>query len=125
MGRRRIPQTTAEYARWLARSIADRYRPVWFEPDTALFLSMALEGYASWLDDHETNKLTFTVTAIDDMDHARVIAAADNIEVAWAAFSAATPKQNVGSLILHQRARLIARHPPDKNLKLLIPAPGS
>lgn len=84
---------------------------------------MALEGYASWLDDREASNLTFTITVVDDMDHSRVIAAADNIEVAWAAFSAAAPKQKVGKLILHQRARLIAQHPPDKNLKLLIAAP--
>jgi len=60
---RRIPQNTAEYARWLAAEISRRYRPTWFEPDTAMFLAMALEGYASWLDQKEAKGLSFTVTA--------------------------------------------------------------
>jgi hypothetical protein len=44
---RRIPENTAEYARWLAQSISRRFRPVFFEPDTAMFAAMALEGYAN------------------------------------------------------------------------------
>jgi hypothetical protein len=61
---RRIPQNTAEYARWLGGEISRRYRPTWFEPDTAMFLAMALEGYANWLDQKEAKALNFTVTAI-------------------------------------------------------------
>lgn len=78
-----------------------------------MFLAMALEGYASWLDQREANALTFTVTAIDDLGTSRVIAAADNIEVAWAAYSAAIPKQTRSRLVLHQRARIIAQHPTE------------
>jgi hypothetical protein len=110
---RRIPQNTAEYARWLAREISRRHRPTWFEPDTAMFLAMALEGYASWLDDKEAKTLNFTVTAIDDLATSRVIAGADNVEVAWAAYSAAIPKQTRGRLVLHQQARIIAQHPSE------------
>lgn len=110
---RRIPQNTAEYARWLAGEISRRYRPTWFEPDTAMFLAMALEGYAGWLDHKEASVLNFTVTAIDDLGVSRVIAAADNVEVAWAAYSAAVPKQTRGRLMLHQKARIIAQHPAE------------
>jgi len=112
-GGRRIPQNTAQYARWLAGEISRRYRPTWFEPDTAMFLAMALEGYASWLDQREAKALTFTVTAIDDLGTSRVVAAADNVEVAWAAYSAAIPKQARGRLVLHQQARIIAQHPSE------------
>jgi hypothetical protein len=109
---RRIPQNTAEYARWLAGEISRRFRPTWFEPDTAMFLAMALEGYASSLDHQQASALNFTVTAIDDVGTSRVIAAADNVEVAWAAYSASIPKQTRGRLVLHQKARIIAQHPP-------------
>jgi hypothetical protein len=76
-----------------------------------MFLAMALEGYANWLDQQEANALNFTVTAIDDRGTSRVVAAADNVEVAWAAYSAAIPKQTHGRLVLHQKARIIAQHP--------------
>ena len=59
------------------------------------------------------------MTAIDDFGGARVIAAADNVEVAWAAYSAAIPKQGHGKLILHQRARIIAQHPPEAGQTLV------
>jgi hypothetical protein len=110
---RRIPQNTAEYARWLAGEISRRYRPTWFEPDTAMFLAMALEGYANWLDQKEAKALNFTVTAIDDLGTSRVVAAAENVEVAWAAYSAAIPKHTRGCLVLHQKARIIAQHPTE------------
>ena len=116
---RRVPQNTAEYARWLAGEISRRYRDTWFARDTTMFVAMALEGYADFLDSNATTKLTFTVTAIDEFEHGRVIAAADNIEVAWAAYSAAVPKQTRGRLVLHQSARIIAQHPPDAGQKLL------
>ncbi len=64
--RRRIPEDTAEYARWLAAEIAGRYRPTWFEPSTAMFLSMALEGYAELLDRKAASELNFSVTSFDD-----------------------------------------------------------
>ena len=116
---RRIPENTAEYSRWLANSISRRFRPVFFEPDTAMFVAMALEGYANWLDQKQASELTFTVTTIDDFGGSRVIAAADNVEVAWAAYSAAIPKQSHGKLILHQRSRIIAQHPPEAGQKLV------
>lgn len=117
--RRRVPQNTAEYARWLAGEISRRYRDTWFARDTTMFVAMALEGYADFLDSNATTKLTFTVTAIDEFEHGRVIAAADNIEVAWAAYSAAVPKQMSGRIVLHQSARIIAQHPPEAGQKLL------
>ena len=117
--RRRVPQNTAEYARWLAGEISRRYRDTWFARDTTMFVAMALEGYADLLDSNATTKLTFTVTAIDEFEHGRVIAAADNIEVAWAAYSAAIPKHTRGRLVLHQSARIIAQHPPEAGQKLL------
>lgn len=116
---RRIPQNTAEYSRWLAGEVSRRYRDTWFTRDTTMFVAMALEGYADFLDSNATTKLTFTVTAIDEFEHGCVIAAADNIEVAWAAYSAAVPKQTHGRLILHQSARVIAQHPPEAGQKLL------
>jgi hypothetical protein len=116
---RRVPQNTAEYARWLAGEISRRYRDTWFARDTTMFVAMALEGYADLLDSNATTKLTFTITAIDEFEHGRVIAAADNIEVAWAAYSAAIPKQTHGCLVLHQSARIIARHPPESGQKLI------
>jgi hypothetical protein len=51
------------------------------------------------------------VTAFDDLGTSRVVAAADNVEVAWAAYSAAIPKQARGGSVLHQQARIIARTP--------------
>lgn len=116
---RRVPQNTAEYARWLAGEISCRYRDSWFARDTTMFVAMALEGYADLLDSNATTKLTFTITAIDEFEHGRVIAAADNIEVAWAAYSAAIPKQTHGRLLLHQSARIIAQHPPEADQKLI------
>lgn len=79
-----------------------------------MFLAMALEGYASSLDHQAAGALNFTVTAIDDFGASRVVAAADNIEVAWAAYSAAISKQTRGRLVLHQKARIIAQHPPER-----------
>lgn len=116
---RRVPQNTAEYARWLAGEISRRYRDTWFARDTTMFVAMALEGYADLLDSNAMTKLTFTVTAIDEFEHGRVIAAADNIEVAWAAYSAVVPKQTRGRIVLHQSARIIAQHPPEAYQKLL------
>ena len=121
---RRVPQNTAEYARWLAGEISRRYRDTWFTRDTTMFVAMALEGYADWLDTREVAKLTFTVTAIDDSGHANVIAAANNVEIAWAAYSASIPKQTHGRLLLHQSARIIAQHPPDKPSKLSVSKSG-
>jgi len=117
--RRRIPQNSAEYARWLAGEISRRYRDTWFARDTTMFVAMALEGYADLLDARQAAALTFTVSAVDDLDQARVIAAADNIEVAWAAYSAAVPKQTRGRLVLHQSARIIAQHPPEASQELI------
>lgn len=84
-----------------------------------MFVAMALEGYADLFDSREPAKLTFTVTAVDDCGHSSVIAAADNIEVAWAAYSAAIPKQTHGRLLLHQSARIIAKHPPEAAQKVI------
>jgi hypothetical protein len=84
-----------------------------------MFVAMALEGYADLLDSREGAKLTFTVTAIDDRGHSSVIAAANNIEIAWAAYSAAVPKQAHGRLLLHQSARIIAQHPPEAGQKVI------
>ncbi len=117
--RRRVPQNTAEYARWLAGEISRRYRDTWFARDTTMFVAMALEGYADFLDSSAMTKLTFTVTAIDEFEHGRVIAAADNVEIAWAAYSAAIPKQTHGRLLLHQSARIIAQYPPEQSQKLI------
>jgi hypothetical protein len=80
---RRVPQNTAEYARWLAGEISRRYRETWFARDTTMFVAMALEGYADLLDARQAAALTFTVTAFDDRGHSSVIAAANNIEIAW------------------------------------------
>ncbi len=66
-----------------------------------MFLAATLEAYASGLDHKEANALNFTVTAIEDLGTSHVIAAADNVEVAWAAYSGAVPKQVHGKLILH------------------------
>lgn len=108
--------------RWLANEISRRYRPTWFERDTAMFLAMALDGYADRLDDQEAKTLNFTVTAFNDGGTANVIAAAENIEVALAAYNAAIPKQSRGRLVLHQSSRIIAQHPPNPTTQLL-PAP--
>jgi hypothetical protein len=75
-------QNAAEYARWRAGEVSRRYRPTWFEPDTAMFLAIALQGHVSRLDRKEAKALNFTVTAIDDLGASRVIAAAANVEVA-------------------------------------------
>jgi hypothetical protein len=76
-----------------------------------MFVAMALQGYVNRLDQKKANALNFTVTAIDDLGAPRVIAAADHVEVAWAAYSAAIQKQTRGRLVLHQKAWIIAQHP--------------
>jgi hypothetical protein len=89
MARRRIPENTSDYARWLAGEIANRSGGIRLSPTTALFVGMALEGYAGLLDQRESTKLPYIVTAIDHAGACEVIAAAKDLHVATAVFTAA------------------------------------
>ena len=85
---RKIPEDSAAYSRWLAGQIENRWGGLWLTPETAIFVGMALEGYARYLDDRAASKLTFKVTAFNQFDQGEVIAAAMNISVASAAYQA-------------------------------------
>lgn len=110
--RRRIPENTSEYARWLADRIESRDRGISLSPTTSMFVGMALRGYAELLDGHEALKLHFIVTVIDDRDQREIVCGSASIAVAWAAFQAAIPdRPKAKQIILHQGARVLGKHP--------------
>ncbi len=113
--RRRVPENTSNYARWLARQIEEAYRGISLGPEAAVFVGMALNGYADRLDEKEASNLTFMVTAIDSGDRAEVLAAAANVSVAWAAFQAAIPTRTNARIIRirargYQGVRVLGQH---------------
>ena len=63
--RRMIPVNTSNYARWLARRIEEAYRGISLGPEAAMFVGMALNGYADRLDEKEASTLAFMVTALE------------------------------------------------------------
>lgn len=114
MSRRRIPENTADYARWLAREIEGRSADVRLSPETSLFVAMALAGYAEMLDRRDAAALPFVVTESTDDKHFEVIAAASNLPAATSAFAAATVAKPRAHLVLRHGVRIVSeRFPAD------------
>jgi hypothetical protein len=111
MARRRIPEDTSDYARWLAGEISNRAGGIRLSPTTSLFVGMALEGYAEALDKREGGELPFIVTAIDPSGLSEVIAAAKNLHVATAAFIATIPARPNARILLRHGTRVVSEHP--------------
>lgn len=108
---RRLPEDTADYARWLADRIEERGERVStrLSPTAAMFVGMALRGYARLLDGREAAEMLFTVAYADDR-HGQILAACRAPEVAWAAFHlaiAATPDRRI---VLRHSGRAIGEH---------------
>jgi hypothetical protein len=117
MSDRRIPENTSGYARWLADQIARRSGGIRLSATTSLFVAMALEGYADWLDRTEAKGLPFNVTAIEPAatGESEVVAAALNLHVATAAFTAAAMTRPGARLMLRDGTRVVSvsdRRPP-------------
>jgi hypothetical protein len=108
---RRIPEDTADYARWLADRIEERGErtPLRLNPATSMFVGMALRGYARLLDGREAAEMAFTVS---DAIGARVelVAACKAPEVAWAAFHLAIASRPRQVIVLRHGSRIVAQH---------------
>lgn len=107
----RIPEDTAAYARWLADRIEERGErsPTRLSPAAAMFVGMALRGYARLLDGREAAEMLFTVSFEDGRD-VRIQAACRAGEVAWAAYHltiAAFPDRHI---VLRHSGRMIGEH---------------
>jgi hypothetical protein len=109
---RRIPENSAAYARWLAAHMETRHRGLTLSPATAMFVGMALQGYAERLDEREAAKLKFKIVAYDQLDTAEVLAATASVTVAWAAFQAAIPtRPNASKIVLLEWSRIMGVWP--------------
>lgn len=110
MPARRVPENTADYARWLADRIEARWAGITLSAETAIFVAMALKAYSTLLDQRDAGELHFVVSAETD-DRPVVIAATSKIDVAWAAFQAAIPGQPGARVLLRKGAQIIGEHP--------------
>ena len=111
MTRRRIPEDTADYARWLADQIEARGErtSTRLSPATAFFVGLALREYAKVLDGREASQMNYMVSRVAG-SHVQMLAACRAGEVAWAAFHlaiAAGPRQRI---VLRHAGRLLAEH---------------
>ncbi len=107
----RIPENTSGYARWLAGKIEKSANEMRLSPMNSLFVGMALEGYATLLDGREAAGLAFVVTATDSSGTSEVIAAANDLDVAVAAFKAATVAHPNMRLQLRHDGLIVSQHP--------------
>ncbi|WP_144259571.1 hypothetical protein [Methylocystis sp. ATCC 49242] len=94
----------------MAGEISDRSAGIRLSPTTSLFVGMALEGYAESLDQREAGELPFIVTAIDPDGGSEVIAAAKNLHVATAAFTASVVARPKSRIVLRHGARVISEN---------------
>lgn len=113
---RRIPEDTAEYARWLAARFAERSTEMRVTPSTGLFIAMALEHYARKLDTRAVDKLSHVVVEVTPDGKEVVEAAANNVYAAWGALRDLIPERPNCRLILRQGAHVIGAYPDDKPL---------
>lgn len=109
--RRRIPEDTADYARWLADRIEERGErmSMRLSPTAAIFIGMALRGYARLLDGREAAEMLFTITFEDDR-HVQIQTACRAGEVAWAAFHLAIAASPGRRIVLRHSGRIIGEH---------------
>lgn len=114
----RLPENTADYARWLAGQIEARgaSRTVRLSPAAAIFVGMALEGYARLLDGRETSDMLFTV-GIEDGPHSSLQTACRTADVAWAAYHLIVSAFPDRRIILRHSGRLLATHDPTGQAK--------
>lgn len=118
----RIPEDTAQYARWLAARLAERSgadgaaRGANLSGATALFVAMALEHYARKLDAREVDRLAHIVVEVDADGKEVVEAAANNVAAAWGALRDLIPHRSNCRLVLRQGAHVIGRYPDDSPL---------
>ena len=115
---RRLPFDCADYARWLAGEIERRPEYSFFVTrETAAFVGMALRGYAETLDARAARELQFVTTMYSRFaPQGEVVAASRRTAMAWASFQAAIPEfPEALSIVLHQGARVLGRHPPNAN----------
>lgn len=109
--KRRIPEDTADYARWLADQIEDRgpRLTLRLSPTAAMFVGMALRGYARLLDGKEAAGMIFTVS---DCDGGRVemLAACKAPEIAWAAYHLAIASRPDRKIVLRHGDRIVGEH---------------
>ena len=109
---RRIPEDTAHYARWLADRIEERGERISMRlsPTAAMFVGMALRGYARLLDGKEAAEMNFTVS---DCDGTRVemLAACKAPEIAWAAYHLAIAARPDRQIVLRHGDRIVGEHP--------------
>lgn len=111
---RRLPEDTADYARWLADRIEERSerRPMRLGTATGMFVGMALRGYARLLDGKEAAEMNFTVSYSDGV-RVELLAACRAPEVAWAAFHLAIASRPNCNIALRHGSRIIAEHNGD------------
>lgn len=108
---RRLPENTADYCRWLAERIEERGGAIWLSIETGFFVGLALHSHADLLDGKAAVTLNYTIEHIDEQGGSEIVAAAENVGVAWAAFHAAIPTRPHGRLLLRHKARLLGEHP--------------
>ena len=109
--KRRIPEDTADYARWLADGIEERGEKVTtrLSPAAAWFVAMALRSYARLLDGREAAQMNFTVCDRDGR-HVELLAACKAPEIAWAAYHLAIAARPDHCIILRHGDRIIDQH---------------
>lgn len=78
-------------------------------PTAAMFVGMALRGYARLLDGKEAAEMNFTVS---DCDGARVemLAACKAPEIAWAAYHLAIAARPDRKIVLRHGDRIVSEH---------------
>lgn len=108
---RRIPEDTADYARWLADRIEERGErtTMRLSPTAAMFVGMALRGYARLLDGREASEMLFTVS-FEDGGQVYMQTACRAGEVAWAAFHLAIATAPDRRVVLRHSGRIIGEH---------------
>ncbi len=108
---RRVPEDSADYARWLADRIEERgaRTTTRLSPTAAWFVAMALRGYARLLDGREAAEMLFTISFEDDR-YVQIQSACQAGEVAWEAFHLAIAAAPDRRIVLRHSGRIIGEH---------------
>ena len=78
-------------------------------PTAAMFVGMALRGYARLLDGKEAAEMNFTVSDCDGT-RVEILAACKAPEIAWAAYHLAIAARPDRSIVLRHGSRIVAEH---------------
>lgn len=110
---RRVPEDSADYARWLADRIEERGEHVStrLSPAAAYFVAMALRGYARLLDGRETAEMLFTI-GIEEGALSSLQASCRSSEAAWAAYHLIVVEFPSRKIVLRHSGRMLATHDP-------------